>query len=316
MKAKSPATARKALAIASALILQAGCAQALSPAEREEPSVMAEGRYLAPARRTQTLQTVGNQVRISIKDRATSSRLPIYLYGGEYWIVGQSGQGYSINFRSAFNRRVLATTSVDGINIITGEAAGYVQRGYILSPHTSYDVTGWRKSEHEVAAFNFARPEASYAAQTGRPANVGVIGVAVFPELHVPPPPTATPVAPSISQSTKASANSSASSGGFDNMAGKMKSEAVAEVAKKDMAVAPSSGLGTQHGARESSYSPTSAFRRESNVPTEIIQLRYDTADNLVARGVLQWTQPMPRPYVQPRPQSFSQSGSYVPDPK
>jgi hypothetical protein len=46
------------------------------------------------------------------------------------------------------------------------------------------------------------------------------------------------------------------------------------------------------------SYAPTVAFKRESNSPAELIQLRYDTAENLVARGVLQWQQA----YYAPKP--------------
>ena len=78
--------------------------------------------------------------------------------------------------------------SVDGVNVLTGETAAYGQRGYVLDPYETYDVTGWRKSNAEVAAFNFASLSASYAARTGRPGDVGVIGVAVFKEKSEPPP--------------------------------------------------------------------------------------------------------------------------------
>ncbi len=52
----------------------------------------------------------------------------------------------------------------------------------MFDPGESYQITGWRKSNTEVAAFTFTDLPNSYAARTGRAANVGVIGVAVFRE--------------------------------------------------------------------------------------------------------------------------------------
>ena len=46
-------------------------------------------------------------------------------------------------------------------------------------------IEGWRKSLDDVATFYFTRLPDSYAARTGRPDNVGVIGVALFPERRV-----------------------------------------------------------------------------------------------------------------------------------
>src|SRR6185295_2747740 len=49
------------------------------------------------------------------------------------------------------------------------------------------EITGWRKSYSEAAAFYFTALPDSYAARTDRPDNVGVIGAAVFRERVVPP---------------------------------------------------------------------------------------------------------------------------------
>jgi hypothetical protein len=56
-------------------------------------------------------------------------------------------------------------------------------------PGQLIDIGGWRKSMSEVAAFVFTALPESYAARTGRPGNVGVIGVAVFREYQPPRPP-------------------------------------------------------------------------------------------------------------------------------
>jgi len=57
--------------------------------------------------------------------------------------------------------------------------------GAVLTPYLHHGEY-WRKSADEVAAFTFTASPNSYAARTGRPANVGVIGVAVFRERQQP----------------------------------------------------------------------------------------------------------------------------------
>ena len=83
---------------------------------------------------------------------------------------------------------MLAVVSVDGVNVVSGKTASIDQGGYVLNPYQTVDITGWRKSYSSVAALVFSSPYDSYAARTGRPGNVGVIGVAVFRELRRPTP--------------------------------------------------------------------------------------------------------------------------------
>jgi hypothetical protein len=59
----------------------------------------------------------------------------------------------------------------------------------VLSPRDSLDISGWRKSLSETAAYYFTALPDSYAARTGRPDDVGVIGVALFRRKQAPPPP-------------------------------------------------------------------------------------------------------------------------------
>src|SRR3954451_13478599 len=82
----------------------------------------------------------------------------------------------------------MTVLSVDGVNAITGESADTYQSGYVLEGYQSTEVDGWRKNMQEVAQFNFTALSDSYAAKTGRPNNVGVIGVAVFREKQRPLP--------------------------------------------------------------------------------------------------------------------------------
>jgi len=87
------------------------------------------------------------------------------------------------------DRRLLAVVSVDGVNVVTGESASPDQSGYVLDPGDYVNIQGWRKDLDRTAAFYFSDPADSYAARTGRPNDLGVIGVALFREREVEPAP-------------------------------------------------------------------------------------------------------------------------------
>jgi hypothetical protein len=124
----------------------------------------------------------GRLAEVQIIDRDTGSALPTYRSHGEYWVAGRPGARYSIMIQNHRGERILAVTAVDGINVVSGETGAWGQSGYVFSPGESYEIAGWRKSNVEIAAFNFTAAGNSYAERTGRPANVGVIGVALFLE--------------------------------------------------------------------------------------------------------------------------------------
>src|SRR6187549_438175 len=135
-------------------------------------------------------------VDVEIIDRETGQAAQVWRHGGRLFVAGRPGARYSLRVTNNTPGRVLAVMSVDGVNILTGQTAGYGQRGYVFGPYESYDVSGWRKSDSQVAAFTFAPLSRSYAARTGRPNDVGVIGVAVFEERVYAPPVAISPAVP------------------------------------------------------------------------------------------------------------------------
>jgi hypothetical protein len=201
--------------------------------------------------------------------------------------------------------------SVDGVNAVSGETAAVGQTGYVLAPYQSAEITGWRKSLSEAAAFYFTALPDSYAARTDRPDNVGVIGAAVFRE-RVPEPVTrGFEPAPSVAKEGNASGRAEAERRGQGPAAAEADAMAQAQPpaarARPDSLAKDDKKLGTGHGERE--YSPTSqtAFERASASPTEIVQVRYDSYANLLASGVIPRQRPIPR-----LPDAFP---SFVPDP-
>ncbi len=152
------------------------------------------------------------------------------------------------------------------MNIITGETASADQNGYVFSPWSGYDITGWRKSDAEIAAFTFTAVPASYAARTGRPQNVGVIGVAIFREKAqpvvsdqlaeaAPAQPMPAPPASAANSSRAADAAGETSTQAARSLGGTARREAEQK-------------LGTGHGRRESSYVTRVDFERERSSPT------------------------------------------------
>ena len=230
----------------------------------------------------------GTLVELGVVDRASGAPLAQYPARGERWVEGFPGQRYAIRLQNRSGERVLVVLSVDGVNAVSGQTADPGQAGYVLDPWQSTEVTGWRKSLSEVAAFEFAPLPDSYAARTGRPDNVGVIGIAVFREKrqHLMPMPQ---VSARRSQESKARDMLERSAG-----------------AAPPMASGPS--LGTGHGAREYSSVRQTRFERASSRPDQATALRYDRREHLIAMGVL------PAPGAWPhRPDPFP--GRFVPDP-
>jgi hypothetical protein len=264
---------------------------------------------------------VGRMAEVQILDRDTGTILPTYRYHGEYWVAGTPGNRYSISIRNNRGDRLLAVTTVDGVNVITGETGAFGQSGYVYSGGETYSITGWRKSDQEVAAFEFTALPNSYAARTGRPANVGVVGVALFVERPAPPPPVTQYVPPpesllGESRSSRFAASAGAARGAPSAPARQADALTApaneASAAQAVPAPAPTAKLGTGHGAREASVVYSTQFDRLTSTPNEIIRIRYDSWENLVAQGVVQPRGPRPG-----EPNAFPDSAvsQYVPDP-
>jgi len=209
-------------------------------------------------------------VDVSVYDRATHRELPVYRHGGKLFVVGRPGNEYELIVKNASGRDVLAVVSVDGVNVVSGETATPHQTGYVIAVRNRMVIKGWRKSLDEVAKFYFTDMGDAYATRTGRPENVGVIGVAIFPRR--------------IYRVYEDQSGSAQKSG---------RSDAAAEAAV--------SSLGTGHGLREHSQARYVDFERESGTPAQMVTIYYDSYPNLLAQGVIPGSRRDPRPF----PSSF-----------
>jgi hypothetical protein len=255
---------------------------------------------------------------VQIVNRSTGEHQPVYYHDGKMYVAGNPGDRYAVQVANRTGGRVLAVISVDGVNVISGETASYEQTGYVFSPWQSYDITGWRKNQNEVAAFYFTSLSDSYAARTGRPQDVGVIGVAVFRErTPLKPQPVMPAPRPFEKQSgatgTPRAEESRADSADSASGAASEAKAVPARPAQDAQRVPPAAlrsqeKLGTGHGERERSYVSYTDFRRASPHPDEILTIYYDSRENLIARGIIPGT---PR-VAEPRPFPGLR---FVPDP-
>lgn len=270
-------------------------------------------------------------VDVSVVNRSTGERLTPYRHGGRIYIAGTPGDRYAVELKSKHGERVLTVLSVDGVNVLTGQTAATLQSGYVIDGWQSYAINGWRKSMDDVAQFVFTSLPDSYAARTGRPGNVGVIGVAVYRERTAPPEPVAMapyalPAAPSRAESRqrasdeaapatlakKAESDSGKLAGSGDNQAaaaGALAEKSADRGAARAESELKSRRLGTGHGQREHSPTRYTEFVRNSDAPDEIVTIYYDSRANLVARGII----PSPR-FANPSP--FPGTPGFVPDPR
>jgi hypothetical protein len=120
-------------------------------------------------------------VTVGLRD-SSNSPFDSYRFGDRNYVVGQAGERYSIVLNNRTAHRIEAVTTVDGLDVINGQNGSMSNRGYILMPYATVEIDGFRKNQGEVAAFRFGAVEDSYAAERGKPRNIGVIGVALFDE--------------------------------------------------------------------------------------------------------------------------------------
>ncbi len=260
---------------------------------------------------TGTAGAVGNIADVTVYDRAENRTLPVYRHEGRYYVVGRPGNEYQIRVRNRGGADILTVVSVDGVNAVSGETADWSQTGYVLGRYQSYDIKGWRKSEQRVAAFFFTEHQNSYAARTGRPDNVGVIGVALFrkkmePEARIElyRPRRDAPASGPREDSSYSAAEDSLSGAGSARSA---ESAAGPRHAPPQQAPQKSASLGTGHGRSETSHITYTNFERSTDHPEEVIAIHYNTYSNLMAMGVIRAPRiALPTPFP----------GQFVPDPR
>lgn len=249
--------------MAASVLLPVSAAPAFARPRAVPLSLDAEWENAQPLMRT---------ARLEVSVLRQGGRIPFPIFRGPddtSYVGGADGAVYRLMVRNRTGSRLLVVPSVDGLNAITGQVAHPGQSGYILEPYGEVMIDGWRKSMLEVARFEFSAPASSYAARVGKGANVGVIGFAVFDE-HRPAP---------LAYDAVMAQELHAAPAGDPRAMAKSEARMLSESASAQ-------SLGTGHGARSESRAVQGSFVRASDTPLELVKLRYETVESLVARGI------------------------------
>jgi hypothetical protein len=234
--------------------------------------------------------------------------LPTFEHRGRTYVLGALGQRYLLRVRNGTGRRIEVVASVDGRDVVDGRPAAFDRRGYVVAPYGEITIDGYRLSHSSVAAFRFSSVPRSYAARSGDARDVGVIGVAVFPErgpYASPPryPPPQPP--PGVPYPSYDAPRSGAAPGPTEDRAEAQRAPAPpppgAEAsppsdaplagregeARPGLAPAPHRpGLGTEFGEEHASRVDEVAFARAGTRPEAVLTVRYDDRPGLLALGI------------------------------
>jgi hypothetical protein len=208
---------------------------------------------------------------------------PTFAHAGESYVLGQLGERYVLRVSNHTGRRVEAVVSVDGRDVVDGKPGDWRRkRGYLVPAWGSVDIDGWRLSARQAAAFRFSPVADAYAARTGSAREVGVIGVALFPERVYAPPPPRYPYE-ELPRRRMEEAPAAADKGKRSDAEGR---GAPAPSASAEPRPAPRRpGLGTEFGEEVSSPIREVPFVRAGGTPV-VLGLRYNDRAGLLALGI------------------------------
>jgi hypothetical protein len=216
--------------------------------------------------------SIGESVNVEIRSDSRGT-LSIYPVSARYpvrkaYAEAVKGDNYGIVVRNSLNRRVGVVIAVDGRNIISGKKSWLrnSERMYILDPYETGEYSGWRSGSDRINRFYFTSAADSYAAAFRDQSAMGVIAVAVYPEVQRYQPPIYKD----------------------DRISGQGAPPAAAPSMRKS---APglrseSSRAGTGYGREEYSPSTVVAFEPEYS-PVEKIYVKYEWRSTLCRKGII-----------------------------
>jgi hypothetical protein len=184
---------------------------------------------------------------------------------------------YRIRVHNRLARRVGVVIAVDGRNIISGGQSwlGNGERMYVLAPGETQELAGWRTSQDKVNRFYFTTVPDAYAAAFGDTSAMGVVAMAVYPEVA----PVRTAPCPGPRASLDRAAPAAPAPPVLEERRSRAKAGSGAEARKSEAA-------GTGYG--EEIYAPSREVRFEPVAEArETCCIKYEWRATLVRLGVL-----------------------------
>lgn len=206
---------------------------------------------------------IGTAIDVQIRSES-GQVLPMYPVAAQsptrkLYAEAVKGDHYSIVVRNLLNRRVGVVIAVDGRNIVSGKKSWlqHDERMYILEPYGQGEFKGWRTSLDSINRFYFTDAADSYAAAFHDESAMGIIAVAVYPEVQRQEP------------------------------AGPFRSSDSATRREAPSAKSAEESAGTGFGRQEHSPARLVAFDPESR-PAEKVLIKYEWRSTLCRQGIVQ----------------------------
>lgn len=215
---------------------------------------------------------------------------PIYNHKGFQYIAVVPGTEYELKVKNNSYRRILAVPSVDGINTLTGKEATKDSTGYVISGNSTLNIKGWTINENEVSAFKFSN-ERNYATYvTGHSNNVGVLSILVFEEkvnlykdfYEIDKPYKPWCDKPVINPPEYPRSR-------FHYGKDSVTRSIACSASTSDNKVGTDWGSKQNFNTKNVTFDKSEAFKQYT--------IYYDTYNNLVAKGVIVESSPMPQPF-------------------
>ena len=228
---------------------------------------------------------------VDVYDRTIGSPLPVYEKDGRRYVVGTPGNEYAVRIRNCTGRRILAVTSVDGVNAITGETASPDQSGLrdrALGQRRNRRLAQEHGAHRRVLLHG---PRQQLRCAHGTPVRRRRHrrrGVRRTPRAGRPN--AATDRGRAQGRARDARGSTGCRAWAARNVADAQEAERASPEAAAPSASfngVPLAKLGTGHGRSESSHARRVSFVRATAAPAQVLSIQYDRHENLAALGVV-----------------------------
>ena len=223
-----------------------------------------------------------------------------YAARGTSYVEAMKGREYSVRLRNRTGERVAIALSVDGLNSIDARTTTASEaRKWILEPYGTITLDGWQASSSTARRFIFTTEDRSYGSWLGRTKNLGLVAAAVFRQKRGTPIPIqgAEPRTDSGAESQRAPTGS-----------------AVPPSERQKSLESPGDLAATGIG-REVDHNVVQVAFDAEDVPSALLELRYEYRDTLVRLGVVPPDRPCDTPLsLRESAPGFLEPG-FAPDP-
>jgi len=223
-----------------------------------------------------------------------------YAARGTSYVEAVKGREYSVRLRNRTGERVAIALSVDGLNSNEARTTTASEaRKWILEPYGTITLDGWQTSTSTARRFVFTTEDRSYGSWLGRTRNLGLVAAAVFRQKRSLPIPI---------QGEERRQDSGADSRRAPEPFAAPSTEQRKSL--ESLGYLAATGIG-----REVDHNVVQVAFDAEDVPSALLELRYEYRDTLVRLGVVPPDRPCDNPLSRREAARGFLEPGFAPDP-